>query len=451
MYRSICFFILFAVVACTVHKSKPAVQYLKRGEVLARIRCQKSPMHDYAVFVPKNYDSLKPSPVLIFLDSHGKGMYPVGMYKELSEKYHIPVAGSNNIQNGMDMFDVTSAYDAMVADLTSRLNIDRRRIFIAGFSGGARMASAIAIAKGEVCGVIACSAGLNPSSVQTKPAFDYVLTAGMTDMNYSEILSVDRYMEHIGASRQLLVFKGKHEWPPLATMDEAMLFVILRSMQRFPETRNEELIRQAQDLYTEKEKNAAGKTALLEAYRQHVSLLDKISDVTEQRKATEALLYDAAVQQALQKKEKLFVAEETYKQKINGGFAYDYSWWESEVKAIHRKIDSSPEEEAMMYRRILGHASLVSYSAVNNALNSGQPESAEKFLKIYSLVDPENADCDYFWSCFYAMTARNKKAIEALHHAVDKGFRDADKLMKDPTFEMLRNDTAFVRVVGRIK
>ncbi len=52
----------------------------------------------------------------------------------------------------------------MWADLVSRFSINLKRMYTAGFSGGARIAMKVAMDSGQIAGVIASSAGFPPGA-----------------------------------------------------------------------------------------------------------------------------------------------------------------------------------------------------------------------------------------------------------------------------------------------
>ncbi len=449
----LCFILCF----CTNHTQKHLYPYFiaKKSELMPNVRCNKYPDESYALYIPKNNDSLKKLPVIIFFDSHGKGKYPLELYKNLSEKYKMVLVGSNKIQNGMNINEAMNVYENLINDLKQKISIDTQMIFISGFSGGARMACEIAQSYKEISGVIACSAGIDISRVHTSPTFYYVSIAGNYDMNYSEILSVDQYMEKISACHQLLLFNGKHQWPPVETMNEAILFILLKSMLAHPEMRNDSVIQHAVQYFSIKEKEIKTKPDKLELLRFEqlvINSLDGLSEVNENKKLLANLFLSSQIKVEINDELKIQQQENIYKQKIVDAFAIkDIKWWQEEVNLLHKKIASSPQAQSAMFMRILSYASLVSFSYSNNALRNNQSDALMHFLQIYTLVDPDNADCAYLWACYYININDTKNALKSLNDAVLKGFNDVIKLNTDPYFTTLKNDTAFSSLLKKIR
>ena len=93
------------------------------------------------------------------------------------------------------------------------------KIYTTGFSGGSRVATAIAIISGNLQGVIGCGAGLPEGySLETPPTFRYIGTAGYADFNFIEMLSLRNQMKSLDYEQIFLSFSGTHQWPDSNTL-----------------------------------------------------------------------------------------------------------------------------------------------------------------------------------------------------------------------------------------
>jgi predicted peptidase len=141
---------------------------IPKGTVVRSLPTESDPNQSYALFLPLTYSSGRKWPVLICFDPSARGYLPVDCFRQAGEKYGYIIAGSNNSRNG-PMAPSQLAAQAVVYDLAKRLSIDERRVYMAGFSGGARVACRAAhLMTGRVAGVIGCAAGfsedLDPSA-----------------------------------------------------------------------------------------------------------------------------------------------------------------------------------------------------------------------------------------------------------------------------------------------
>lgn len=194
-----------------------------RGTIVDPVVCLQDPGQSYALYLPSRYDARRAWPVIYCFDPGGRGAVPVALFREGAEKYGYILAGSNNSRNG-PWEVIMKAARALGLDTRARLAIDDGRIYAAGFSGGARVASGLGkIISIPLSGVIGCGAGLpewlTPGDVRNVPWFG---TVGIQDFNYREMQELDRELRRQGTPCLLRVFQGRHAWPPKKLALEAI-------------------------------------------------------------------------------------------------------------------------------------------------------------------------------------------------------------------------------------
>jgi hypothetical protein len=148
-------------------------------------------------------------------------------YQAAAEQYGYIVAVSNNARNGPHAISAAAA-QAMSVDVSRRFSIDPRRIYLAGMSGGARVALGIALGNPNIAGVIASSAGFPDSQPRDKVTFAVFGTAGTEDFNYVEMRLMDR---KLSSPHFLAVFEGGHTLPPDDIAADALAWMELQAMQ----------------------------------------------------------------------------------------------------------------------------------------------------------------------------------------------------------------------------
>src|SRR5258708_10371935 len=151
------FFLFLTVMICGVgfagHSQTPAP-----GAVHASVAVAADPSNSYALYLPSAYSPAKHWPLLLIFDPFARGEVSVKLFHDAAEKYGFILVGSNNSSN---FKDPSTAIRLLWADVREHYAIDPRRIYTAGLSGGARVASSVALAcKNCIAGVIANSAGL---------------------------------------------------------------------------------------------------------------------------------------------------------------------------------------------------------------------------------------------------------------------------------------------------
>jgi predicted esterase len=201
---------------------------------LESIHCRRSPENSYALYLPSTYTPTKQWPIIYAFDPGAQGEIPVRMYKDVAEKYGYIIAASNDSQNFNPRAQSVGTRE-MIQDTLDRFAIDLKRVYTTGFSGGARVATSIAINCSERCsvaGVVASGATYPPEkSPSPKDSFLYFVGLGDTDFNYPETIKLQFVKEQLGSPYRIRFFPGPHQWSPADVFEEAIAWFQLRAMQ----------------------------------------------------------------------------------------------------------------------------------------------------------------------------------------------------------------------------
>jgi poly(3-hydroxybutyrate) depolymerase len=173
-----------------------AAQTLELGSIVDPVPCAGDPSQTYALYLPSSYAPERQWSVLLAFHPAARGRQMVETYRAAAEAYGYIVASSNNARNGPHSISAAAA-QAMSTDVGRRFSIDSRRIYLAGMSGGARVALGLALANAQVAGVVASSAGFPDSQPRDEVSFAIFGTAGTADFNYVEM----RRLSHASAGR----------------------------------------------------------------------------------------------------------------------------------------------------------------------------------------------------------------------------------------------------------
>jgi len=220
---------------CAPHAS---AQTLPRGTVVDPIQCADDPAQTYALFLPSTYSPERKWSLLLAFHPAACGRLMVEKFQAAAERYGYIVAASNNARNGPHAISAAAA-QAMSTDVSRRFSIDLQRVYLAGMSGGARVAMGIALANASIAGVVASSAGYPDSQPRDKVSFAVFGTAGTEDFNYVEMRLLDR---KLSSPHFLAVFDGGHTLPPGDIAVDALEWMELQAMQTGRRHRDEELV-----------------------------------------------------------------------------------------------------------------------------------------------------------------------------------------------------------------
>jgi len=368
----------------------------EKGKIMPSVSCLKDFNITYALYLPKTYTPALKFPAIIAFDPHGSGILPLQKYKDLADKYGYILIGSNDSKNGQDMNTSGAIIDALFGETSGRYTIDSTRIYVMGFSGGARIASMIGLYEGGVAGVIGCGAGFMSTNQPARFKPDYISFAGNADFNMNELIELDKQLDKDNFTHASVIFNGKHDWPPVEVMEEAFLWTEFCSMRKEMVMKNNAMVghfvEQQKDIITHDKESG-------DFLAQHNHLVNLIRFVeglvpTEAYKKELANLEASPPYKAAEKQLQQLMGKEMREQKsLNDNFfAKDIDWWKRKIANYEQRITTGKDSsDVRMCKRLKSYLSLLSYMSYTRVLSSNDTIAAKHAMDIYQIVDPENA------------------------------------------------------------
>jgi hypothetical protein len=315
---------------------------LATGQVIPDIKCRDYPSYSYSLYLPKGYTETERLPVYVAFDPGSKGILPVTRYSELAEKYRFILVGSNDSRNGLPPEQTIRIAKALISEVQSRFGADPTRIFLTGFSGGARVSCFVGMSVSKVQGVIGCGAGLQETDQQPVHSFRYFVIAGEADPNLAEVIIQDQLLSQAGWDHRLMIIPGGHAWPPPAEMEKAILWM----RGELPPLPVED--RRLADFY-EIDRETALRNTLLTHF-------------------------------------------------ISG----DTTWMKREIRKLKEQSHNAKStNDSLIAKRLLGFLGLMSWSNSTAQLNNGLLDRAYLSLTIYRMTEPENPAVDSLFNVYY--------------------------------------------------
>ncbi len=428
---------------------------LINGKVTDSVICRSLNGGSYALYLPSYYSSDKKFPCIYFFDAHARGAMPVHMYKGLAEKYGFVLVGSNVSKNGTPWQVTNDAVKMLLEDTRTRINIDTKRIYTAGFSGGSRVACTVAIMDGGVAGVIGCAAGFPSVEPVFQNKFDYFGMAGDYDFNLTEMEQWDETLEQNGFAHQLLISGGIHGWAVSSDFQTALLWIQVNAMKENLQSKNDTLILALKNDY---EKRIAAAKSLRDWIKVHelsdgmVRVLDGFTDVSTYRKRSADLVACNDYKNAIAIQVQLQQTELNQQRELAKQFTVqDEKWWTRKIAELHQKANSAKTQESQMYRRLLNYLGLVGYMNCDHALKAGDLTNAFTYLKVFKIADPQIPDCSFLTAVYYMKKGNPQQAISSLNEAVSSGYSEVSTLITDPSFNSLKDDAVFKNIVIKVQ
>jgi predicted esterase len=224
-----------------ITSSIAAQQNLQPGALLPEVVALQHSDQTYALYLFSTYTRNKQWPIVYAFDPAARGRVPVELMKDAAEKYGYIVAGSNNSRNGSSKIQA-DAVQAIFQDTHARLSIDERRVYFAGFSGGARLSAELAQRCNCAAGVVLSGAGYPPDAQKSHDSFVVFAAVGSFDFNYGEVVALDSALQKSGAAHFLRRFDGPHQWPSANVLAEALAWLRLQAMKTNREPRDDSFI-----------------------------------------------------------------------------------------------------------------------------------------------------------------------------------------------------------------
>ena len=123
--------LLLAAVSC-VSGQQYKNQEFENSKIYPSVACTADTNTTYVLFLPPQYEKGTPCPILILFAPGGNGLVPISHFSTEAANNGFIIAGSNNSKNGMTFEQTTAIYQKMLADITSRFNIEKKAVYLGG-------------------------------------------------------------------------------------------------------------------------------------------------------------------------------------------------------------------------------------------------------------------------------------------------------------------------------
>ncbi len=204
---------------------------LKKGTIVDSLKVNDSISESFALYLPKQFDIANNWPVVFVFDMQGRAKQSIAMLKEAAEQEGYILAASNDVRDSLSITNNVLISSRMIGSVASMFRIAKNRVYTAGFSSGARLASIIPTFIKDVNGVISCGASItNVQVLDVKKPFHFIGIVGNEDYNYPEMIKVRKVLDKMRFPNQLLVYEGGADWPSTEFLAKAMEIFTLAAM-----------------------------------------------------------------------------------------------------------------------------------------------------------------------------------------------------------------------------
>jgi len=433
--------VLFFCFAITATAQKELV--LKKGIIIDSVKLSNSTSESYSLYLPKKYDTSKKWPIIFVVDQQGNGAGVLSYFKKDAEEQGYILAASNNTRDSLSTSQNILVFNRMHEVMLSFFSIDKNRVYTAGFSKGARLASAIPVFIKNIKGVISCGAGIHNIEFANnqKNLYHFIGIVGKEDYKYPEMLKLNRSLNLLKFPNKLLAFNGGEAWPSEIYIKEALQILNLSSMAKGFVPKDSIYIQNAynKDIRQLKALKEAYKLLDLEnainkaiaIYKPHLS----VDSLVNERKALQKQkLYKELKRnrratffnENLLKEEYLYAIEEDIE-------TYNFNnlgWWNYQVGKINERITNKNLATQQMGKRLLGYVNALTNETIKSIEAEKQlDQQALDFLWMLKTIVSHKEYSNYLK--IIASSAKNEDfetALFYLEELLKNGFTDKTKL-----------------------
>jgi hypothetical protein len=437
-------------------------QDLQRGDIIDTVYCRQNKSYYYCLYLPSNYVSTQKYPVIYAFDPAARAKMPVELLRTSADVYGYILVGVYSYKNGPVDFD---GVNVISEDISTRFNIDEKRIYTTGFSGGSRFASGVAILAGNIRGVIACGAGFMVNyPYESHHYFDYVGLIGNLDMNYREMCDNRSLMLKNNMPNRMFFFQAGHQYPSAYWMNQAVQWLEVRAMKSKLKPVNQEFINQNFETQMQFADSLFQSGSHWWAYQEYLQIrldfegLRSVGDVAQKIQKIEN---QSDFIQIKENQNQLAQKEREYMQTIFTALEnkpiiksdsiirnpYPLAWWNRFYEKLQKVKD--PAEKQIVERMIdlIWRSEITQYESDERNKNY---EMALFRCQVWEIVRPSKPFPHYYLARTYSLMNKANKACAELAKAFELGFKDKDYLKNDKAFDNIRTHKKYIELIQKL-
>ncbi|UCC73536.1 MAG: hypothetical protein JSV86_02950 [Gemmatimonadota bacterium] len=441
------------------------------GEVVERVVASSDSTQSYALYLPSSYRADTGWPVLFVMDPGGRAVMALNLFRRGAERYGYIVLSSYGTRSDVTDDPNTPALQAMLTDAQLFFTIDSRRIYLAGFSGTARVGWIFADRlRGYVSGLIGFGGGQPGGALLTvlspEETFAFFGGAGTTDFNYEEMRQLDSWLDRIGLPHRFEYFDGGHSWAPEEFCFRSLEWMELQTMKMGRRPRDDAWM-QAQleeRLEVARALEAAGE--LYEAFIRYQAISEDFGgllDVGDVAVKAAELERDRNVRRTVERMDDLAEWQRRQDDRFYE-FLEDFrttdrlpslerSLRRLNIEDLQRRAAETERPlDAQAAQRLLEHIFVrVAYYEPEDFLREGEAERALGMVMIADVIRPESPRVYLNLARAHAQLGQVEQALQALERVVAAGAVNAAFLEGDAYLEPLRGEPGYREIVERLE
>ncbi len=435
---------------------------LLKGKIQDSLMVNDSISESFALYLPKSFEVTKKWPVIFVFDMQGRGKQVTSMLASAAEKEGYVVAASNSVNDSLSISKNVLVASRVMSRVSELLPVDANRIYTAGFSGGARLASVLPSFISNIAGVMSCGAAItNVEVLNPRKPFHFIGIVGVQDYNYSEMLNSEKVLNRMKFPNQLLAYQGVANWPGQKYIVMALQAFTLSAMSKGTVVKDDAYVERAYAEHMFETNTLLADAPLLaqdrlwgvmeifqplkniDSLRESSKTLRKTKLYRNQKRSRSAAMF----KESLKKEDFAYYLEEDV-------LTYNYNnlgWWKYQLEVLDKYQKSTNRFEKNMGMRLEGYLNALIEDNLD-LLTQEKTEDLEAINFLYMLktiTDPKTV-ANYFSVISNSVALDDLgTALFYLEELLKTGYKDTEKIYNIDNTALLRITPEFNEIVEK--
>ena len=417
--------------------------------------CSLDPNIQFSYYLPTSYTEGNKYPVILLFDPQGDAHFALEKYTAAADQFEFILMSTNAIKNGLDGETAGHVMQTLLGSISSQLPVNPTRVYVGGFSGGARYAAMLAMSGSGVQGLMVAGAGFPIETWKNLSPSVVIAAANDGDMNLPEILALEEIKDKEQRSRVLIMRdKGVHEWLSLKKMQEALaIFTAYAVRDSLEFDKNKlDVIKSFYDKLDKSDYCSSSQIHKSMFYERIIKTLAYQKDVDKYGKAYAAMIQSADYLAEKNTEQNLIKEELGIKNSYYAAMGTkDTTWWCDEMQRLNSSIQTEKNNlKQAQLMRIRSGLSLMCYMNLNKTMKVNSNQDAYYLSVLYRNIDPDNKEAWFLAAVMEARMGNKLRVVDFLNTAGKKGFNDRTRLNQTTEFNSMLGEPLFQDAVNKL-
>lgn len=418
---------------------------IQKGTVVDSLAINDSIAETFSLFIPSNFTNERTWPVLFVFDTDGRGRSAAQLLRQAAEEQGYILAASNDISSDSSLVNNVKVGTRLMNRIFNYFPIDRNGVYAAGFSEGAKVASALPTVFPEIRGVISIGdTWVNSDFIKKGANFSFIGLVGYKDYRNFVLEETTDFLRRAGLPASLYKYEGGHEWPNPDMASNALAGLTLQAMAKGFRPQDPELVEMLYQKDVETAESLRRKMQHYKAYQYLEKLIPRY-DLYNKKKDLNQRLKSIRSERVFKQQRRIYNRAQYKEEELIDLYVYYFTedvnsanfenlgWWSQQMKELEEMQEGDNQAEAEMAFRmegLLGSMADATFSDLKEANASIDPMVFTAILQ--TIFDKENPEGYMNIISISAQDGDYYTALLYLEDLLKTGYKDMESLYDIP-------------------